>query len=114
MTCIKYDHAFANDMKRKFADYKASSASGSAASEPSSSGNKRTSASAPPSTPAASKPSNSPVKSLRTNRDRVGVEPDSDDENGDTSEFELETPLPEVASDRQLRPKASHAVTVED
>ena len=113
MICIKYDHAFAKDMEGKFIDYKASFASASTISEPSSSANKSagSSTSTPASAAAISKQSNASVllqnKSLRRNRNPFEEE---GDENEDDSEFELDTSLPKTPSDRKLR---SRVITIE-
>lgn len=113
MICIKYDHAFAKDMKRKFIEgSKASFASASVTSEPSSSHNKSTGSSTP-----ASAASNAPVllenKPVPRNRNPFAEESE-EDENEDDSEFELDASLPKVPSDRKLRPRASRVIAIED
>ena len=120
MICIKYDHAFANDMKRKFIDYKPSCASASAISEPSSSGKKTAGTSTSASAAAVPKPLQGPVllwnNSSRRKRNRSDEEESDTDRNDlkEDSEFEPQTPLLKEPSDRKLRPRTSRIITIED
>ncbi|KIM36909.1 hypothetical protein M413DRAFT_282123 [Hebeloma cylindrosporum] len=101
MICIAYDHAFAEEMERKFAEYKASFTSASTA-EPSPSRGKTIAARAPAS--AVPKPKIAPPP-LRRNRS-----PETDE----SSEFELEVATPIVPSDRKLRPRASRVIVIDN
>jgi len=119
MICIKYYHAFANDMKRKFIDYKPSCASASALSEPSSLGKKIADTSTSASAAAVPKPPKGPVL-LRNNtsrRKRNRSDEEESDTGGndwDSAEFEPQTSLTKVPSDRKLRPRTSRIITIVD
>ena len=115
MICIEYDHDFAKDMRQKFVAYKASSTSASATSDPSSSSiskGKNTASSAA----AVPKPPTAPVllqdKPFPTYRDPFEEESEADE--NDDSDFELDASLQKEPSDRELRPRASRVITIED
>jgi hypothetical protein len=115
MICTHYDHSFATDMQSKFVDYNVSLSSGSATSEPSPLGtNKSTRTSATGSSAAAP---NAPVllqdRPLPRHRDPFEEESEEEDSQNEAqdSDFELDTSLPKVSSDRELRPRASRVIS---
>jgi len=115
MICIGYDHAFAKDVTQKFVAYKASSTSASATSEPSSSISKRIGKNVASSAAAVPKPPTAPMlqdKPFPTSRHPSEEESEADE--NDDSDFEFDASLPKEPLDRELRPRASRVITIED
>jgi len=114
MICIGYDLAFAKDMTQKFVADKASSTSASATSEPSSSISKGSGKNVASSAAAMPKPPTAPMlqdKPFPTSRH---PEEESEADENDDSDFEFDASLPKEPSDRELRPRASRVITIED
>jgi hypothetical protein len=114
MICIEYDHAFAKDMTQKFVAYEASSTATSESSSSSiSEGSGKNTASLAAAVP---KPLTAPKllqdKPFPTYRDPFEEESEADE--NDDSDFELESSLPKELSDRELRPRASCVITIDD
>jgi len=111
MICIEYDHAFAKDITQKFVAYGASPAATSPSSISEGSGKNMASlAAAAPKPPTASKLLQD--KPFPTYRDPFEEESEADE--NDDSDFELEASLPKEPSDRELRPRASRVITIDD
>ena len=108
MICTQYDHAFVKGIGQKLVDYKASLVPISATSEPSPLGTHKSARTS--GTASAAAAPNASVLLRDRPLPRYWYPFEEDDEQG--SDFELDTSLPKVSSDRELRPRASRAICV--